>query len=91
MLKKKSFGKGFVIEFLPIFSIVEGHLFVYAFPKGMFDTFIDVLGLKDKKDLIRLVTSPEEVELAVSRGLVPMVVPNEISDRFVSISHLQGG
>jgi hypothetical protein len=91
MLKKKPFGKGFVIEFLPIFSIVEGHLFVYAFPKGMFDTFVDVLGLKDKKDLIRLVTSPEEVEIAVSRGLVPMVVPNEISDRFVSISHLQRG
>jgi len=25
MLKKKSCGKGFVIEFMPIFSIVEGN------------------------------------------------------------------
>jgi hypothetical protein len=89
MLKKKPFGKGLVIEFIPVFSIVEGHLFVYAFPKGMFDTFVDVLGLEGKKDLIRLVTTHEEVEFAISKGLIPMVVPHEISDRFSSVPLLQ--
>jgi hypothetical protein len=89
MLKKKIFGKGFIIEFMPIFSIVEGHLFVYAFPQGMFDTFVDVLGLKDKKDLIRRVSTPDDVELAVSKGFIPIVIPHEISDRFSSIRPLQ--
>jgi hypothetical protein len=86
MLKKKTFGKEFIIEFMPIFSIVEGHLFVYAFPQGMFDTLVDVLGLKDKKDLIRRVSTHEEAESAISIGLIPIVIPNEISDRFSSIT-----
>lgn len=85
MLKKKSCGKGFVIEFMPIFSIVEGHLFVYAFPEGMLNTFVEVLGLEDKKDLIRRVSSHEEAESAISRGVIPIVIPHEISERFSSI------
>lgn len=89
MLKKKSFGKGFVIDFMPTFSIVEGHLFVYAFPEGMLNTFVDVLGLKDKKDLIRRVSTHEEAESAISRGLIPIVIPNEISERFSSIPPFQ--
>ncbi len=89
MLRTVPHEKGTVIEFMPIFSIVEGHLFVYTFPKGMFDTFVDSLGLMDKKDLIRLITTPEEVEVAISRGLIPLIVPHEISDRFSSISPLQ--
>lgn len=89
MLKTRKIGKGLVIEFTPIFSIVEGHLFVYAFPEGMFDAFTEILNLKDKKDSIRRVSTPEEVEVAVSRGLIPMVVPNEILDRFSSIPYLQ--
>jgi len=89
MLKTKKIGEGLAIEFNPIFSIVEGHLFVYAFPEGMLDAFADILQLKDKKDLIRRVSTPEEVEVAISRGLIPMVVPHEISDRFSSISPLQ--
>jgi len=89
MLKKKKIGEGLAIEFNPIFSIVEGHLFVYAFPEGMLDAFTEVLNLKNKKDLIRRVSTPEEVEIAISRGLIPMVIPHEISDRFSSISPLQ--
>jgi len=89
MLKTKKTGEGIVIEFNPIFSIVEGHLFVYAFPEGMFDAFTEGLNLKDKKDFIRRVSSPEETEVALSRGLIPMIVPHEISDRFSSISPLQ--
>lgn len=89
MLKKRKIGEGLAIEFNPIFSIVEGHLFVYAFPEGMLDAFTEILNLKDKKGLIRRVSTPEEVEVAISRGLIPMVVPNEISDRFSSIPPLQ--
>ncbi|MDI6890280.1 MAG: hypothetical protein QMC83_04985 [Thermodesulfovibrionales bacterium] len=88
MLKKKPIEKGFVIEFMPIFSIVEGHLFVYAFPDGMLDAFADVLGLAEKRDLIRRVTSHEEVERAISQGLIPLLLPYEISDRFSSIPSL---
>ena len=89
MLKTKKIGEGLAIEFDPIFSIVEGHLFVYAFPDGMLDAFTEMLHLKDKKDLIRRVSTPEEVEGALSRGLIPMVVPHEISDRFHTVSPLQ--
>jgi hypothetical protein len=85
MLKTKKISTGLVIEFSPLFSIVEGHLFVYAFPEGMLNTFVDVLGLKDKKDLIRRVTTPDEAESAISRGFIPMVIPHEISERFSSI------
>jgi hypothetical protein len=91
MLKTKKIGEGLAIEFDPTFSIVEGHLFVYAFPGGMFNTFVDVLGLKDKKEFIRRVSTHEEVESAISRGLIPMVIPHEISDRFSSIRPLQKG
>lgn len=55
----------------------------------MLDAFTEILNLKDKKGLIRRVSTPEEVEVAISRGLIPMVVPNEISDRFSSIPPLQ--
>jgi hypothetical protein len=34
-------------------SIVEWHIFVYAFPEGMLNTFVEVLGLENKKDIIR--------------------------------------
>jgi hypothetical protein len=91
MLKTKRIGEGIIIECNPIFSIVEGHLFVYAFPDGMLDTFVEVLGLKDKKGLIRRVSTHDEVENAISRGLIPMVVPHEISERFSSIPPFQSG
>jgi hypothetical protein len=88
MLKTKNINTGIVIEFSPLFSIVEGHLFVYAFPDGMLDAFVDVLGLGEKRDLIRRVTSYEEVERATSQGLIPLLLPSEISDRFSSIPPL---
>ncbi len=88
MLKTKKISTGLVVEFNPLFSIVEGHLFVYVFPDGMLNAFADVLGLAEKKDLIRRVTSHEEVEKAASRGLIPLLLPHEISDRFSSIPSL---
>jgi hypothetical protein len=88
MLKTKKISTGLVIEFNPLFSIVEGHLFVYAFPDGMLNAFADVLGLAEKKDLIRRVTSHEEVERATSRGLIPLLLPHEISDHFSNIPPL---
>ena len=89
MLKTKPLGKGLAIEFNPAFTIVEGHLFVYAFPKGMLDEFIKVLGLEAKRDLIRRVSTNEEAELAVSKGLIPILLPYELSEQFSSIPPFQ--
>jgi hypothetical protein len=89
MLKTRKISTGLVIEFSPLFSIVEGHLFVYAFPDGMLDAFVDVLGLRDKKEFIRRVSTYEEVESAISKGFIPMIVPYEISERFSIIPSLQ--
>jgi hypothetical protein len=88
MLKTKKISTGLVIEFNPLFSIVEGHLFVYAFPDGMLEAFADVLGLAEKRDLIRRATSQEEVEKATSQGFIPLLLPSEIYDRFDSIPSL---
>jgi hypothetical protein len=89
MLKTKPLGGGLAIEFNPTFTIVEGHLFVYAFPKGMLDEFVKVLGLEAKRDLIRRVSTNEEAESAVSRGLIPILLPYELSEQFGSIPPLQ--
>ncbi len=89
MLKTKPVGGGLAIEFNPTFTIVEGHLFVYAFPKGMLDEFLEVLGLGAKRDLIRRVSTNEEAELAVSKGLIPILLPYELSEQFSSIPPLQ--
>jgi len=89
MLKTKPVEGGLAIEFNPTFTIVEGHLFVYAFPKGMLDEFVKVLGLEAKRDLIRRVSTNEEVESAVSKGLIPILLPYELSEQFGSISPLQ--
>jgi hypothetical protein len=88
MLKTKKISTGLVIEFNPLFSIVEGHLFVYAFPDGMLEAFADVLGLAEKRDLMRRVTSHEEIEKAASQGFIPLLLPSEIYDRFNSIPSL---
>jgi hypothetical protein len=85
MLKKRDMEEGIAIEFSPIFSVVEGHLFVYAFPKGMLDAFVNVLGLQEKKDLIRRVASYEEGLSAVSQGLIPMFMPYELSKEVETI------
>lgn len=89
MLIMKQVDNRCAIEFTPTFSIVEGHLFVYAFPSGMFDAFVEVLGIKDKKELVRRVATHEEVGSAISRGFIPMLIPAEILDRFNSIPLLQ--
>jgi hypothetical protein len=89
MLKKKAVGGGLAIEFSPSFTVVEGHLFVYAFPKGMLDAFAGVLGLEAERDLIRRVSTNEEAESAVSRGFIPILLPYELSEQFSSIPPLQ--
>ncbi|MGB9715764.1 MAG: hypothetical protein ACPL1G_05095 [Thermodesulfovibrionales bacterium] len=88
MLRTKKISTGLVIEFNPLFSIVEGHLFVYAFPDGMLEAFADVLGLAEKRDLIRRVASQEEVKKAALQGFIPLLLPSEIYDRFNSIPSL---
>jgi hypothetical protein len=89
MLKTKPLGRGLAIEFNPAFTIVEGHLFVYALPKGMLDEFVRVLGLEAKRGLIRRVSTNEEAESAVSKGLIPILLPYELSDQFNSIPPLE--
>ena len=77
MLKTKQTSKGEIIEFEPIFSIFEGHLFVYSFPKGMFETFIDVLGFSDKQSLIRKVSTDEEAYKTIDEGFIPFKIQYE--------------
>jgi len=89
MLKTKPVGGGLAIEFNPSFTIVEGHLFVYAFPKGMLDAFAEVLGLGAKRDLVRRVFTNEEAKSAVLKGLIPILLPYELSEQFSSIPALQ--
>ena len=89
MLRTKPVGAGLAIEFNPTFTIVEGHLFVYAFPKGMLEEFARVLGLEAKRDLIRRVSTNEEAESAVSKGFVPLLLPYELAEQFGSIPPLQ--
>jgi hypothetical protein len=88
MLTTRRLGGGIVIEFRPIFSIFEGHLFVYAFPKGMLDVMLEPLGLKDKKHLVARVTGEEDLWDAVKRGIIPFIVSEELSDEFRQIPSL---
>ena len=81
MLKTKPVGTGLAIEFNPTFTIVEGHLFVYAFPKGMLEEFVKVLGLEAKRDLIRRVSTNEEADSAVSKGLIPILLPYRMNSQ----------
>lgn len=85
MLTIKKLGGGVVIEFRPIFSIFEGHLFVYAFPKGMFDAILEALDLKDKKHLVARATGEEDLEGAVKLGIIPFIVSEELSEEFKQI------
>jgi hypothetical protein len=88
MLTTKKLGAGIVIEFRPIFSIFEGHLFVYAFPKGMLDAMLEALGLKDKKHLVARATGEEDLEDAVKWGIIPFIVSEELSEEFKQIPSL---
>lgn len=88
MLTTRKLGSGVVIEFRPIFSIFEGHLFVYAFPKGMLDAMLETLGMKDKKHLVARATGEEDLESAVKLGIIPFIVSEELSDEFRQIQPL---
>jgi hypothetical protein len=88
MLKTKSVGGGLAVAFNPNFTIVEGHLFIYAFPKVMLDGFTEALGLGARGDLIRRVSTDEEAKSAVAKGLIPMLLPYEVLGLFNSIPSL---
>ncbi len=88
MLKTKPVEGGLAIEFNPTFTIVEGHLFVYAFPKGMLDEFAESLGFGAKGDLIRRVSTNEEAKSAIAKGLIPILLPYELLEQFSSIPSL---
>ncbi len=88
MLTIKKLVGGVVIEFRPIFSIFEGHLFVYAFPKGMLDAMLETLGLKDKKHLVARATGEEDLKGAVKLGIIPFIVSEDLSEEFKQIPSL---
>lgn len=88
MLTTKKIANGFAIEFRPTFSIFEGHLFVYSFPKGMLDAMLEVLHLKDKKHLVARATGKEDLEGAVKNGIIPFIVSEEFSEEFKRIRPL---
>ncbi len=88
MLKTKSVGGGLAIEFNPTFTVVEGHLFVYAFPKGMLDEFAEGLGFGVKGDLVRRVSTNEEAKAAIAKGFIPILLPYELAEQFSSIPAL---
>jgi len=46
-------------------------------------------GLEEMKDHVRRVFTSEEAEAAVSRGLIPIVLPYELSEQFNSIPPLE--
>lgn len=77
MLRVRKTTKGEIIEFEPTFSIFEGHLFVYAFPKGMFDTFIEVTGFSHKRDIIKKVSTDEEALKILDEGFIPFIIQYE--------------
>ncbi len=77
------------IEFNPIFATVEGHLFVYACPKGMIDAFIDELGLKNSQHLIRRVKDDDEARLAHQQGFIPMQLHYELTEELDVIPPFQ--
>ena len=79
ILMRKAFRglKGEIIEFEPIFSIFEGHLFVYAFPKGMTEAFVDAVGLSDKREFIKKVSTDEEALKALNDGFIPLKLQYE--------------
>ena len=80
MLKLNPLSGGTTIEFNPIFATIEGHLFVYTCPKGMIDTFIDVLGLKEQREKIRRVESVDEAKEAIEAGYLPMQLHYELTE-----------
>lgn len=77
MLRTKNIYSGEIIEFEPIFSIFEGHLFVYSFPKGMLDAFINALGFSDKKEIIKKVSTDEEALNELNKGFIPIKIQYE--------------
>jgi hypothetical protein len=80
MLKITTLNDKPYIEFNPVFATVEGHLFVYACPKGMIDMFFNVLQLSDQKEKVVRVFSEKEAEKAIAEGLIPIQFHYELTE-----------
>lgn len=80
MLKITTLNDKPYIEFNPVFATVEGHLFVYACPKGMIDMFFQVLNLKEDQEKVVRVFSEKEAESAIKDGLIPMKFHYELTE-----------
>jgi hypothetical protein len=80
MLKITFLNKKPFIEFNPVFATIEGHLFVYACPKGMIDMFFQVLHLEDQKEKVVRVYSEKEAEKAILEGFIPIKFHYELTE-----------
>lgn len=80
MLKITALNDHPFIEFNPVFATIEGHLFVYACPKGMIDMFFQVLHLLDKKEKVVRVFSEKEAEKAIDVGYIPIKFHYELTE-----------
>jgi len=83
MIKVKQKYGGKVIEFNPLFSTFEGHLFVFAFPKKLLKEILSEVNLGDKEDLVEFFThesSDGELEKSVSEGKLPFIATSEIKN-----------
>lgn len=72
---------GNVIEFNPLFSTFEGHLFVFAFPQKLLKNILSEIGLEGEGENVKFFTqkSPvEDIAGAVSEGKLPFVTTSEI-------------
>ncbi len=80
---KEDYG-GKIIEFSPIFGIFEGHLFVYAFPRGLLEHIVEKLQLGEKTKCIRLFTeknTKDDIIEAIENGIIPFMISSEIAEK----------
>ena len=89
MIRVETGREGTAIRLDPTFGIFEGHLFIYAVPEGLLEAALSVLNMSDKEKLVGLTSSAAEAREGMKRGLLPLIVSEEISNYFKNIPRLQ--
>jgi hypothetical protein len=89
MIRVDRESSGATIRLEPTFGIFEGHLFIYAVPAGLFPAILEVAGLGDRVSNLRLTTSAAEAQEARRRGLLPLLVSEEVGQYIHDIPRLK--
>ncbi|MFQ6061189.1 MAG: hypothetical protein ACE5KV_07875, partial [Thermoplasmata archaeon] len=79
MIKFLDGYEGKALSLDPVFGIFEGHLFIYAVPEGLLESALEILGLREKKEVMCLTTNLGETRKAVERGLLPLQLSEEVA------------